>query len=64
METTNIHIIPHSGYEIKKGNVNIMQIYKIADEYEALVAAIESGEIPEEAADDTLESVRAEFEAK
>lgn len=41
-----------------------MQIYKIADEYEALVAAIESGEIPEEAADDTLESVRAEFEAK
>lgn len=36
-----------------------MKLYEIAEEYEALIAAIENGDIPEEAIADTLESIEA-----
>ncbi len=41
-----------------------MKLYEIAEEYEDLVAAIENGEIPEEAVADTLESIHALMEDK
>ncbi len=41
-----------------------MSIYSITQELVSLVEMIEAGEIPEEAIDDTLESVTKEWEAK
>lgn len=39
-------------------------LYELTSEYASLLDMIESGEIPEEAINDTLESVNAEFEQK
>jgi hypothetical protein len=36
-----------------------VKLYEIAEEYEALIAAIEDGDIPEEAVADTLESIQS-----
>lgn len=41
-----------------------MKLYEIAEEYESLIAAIENGEIPEEAVADTLESITSLLEDK
>jgi hypothetical protein len=41
-----------------------MKLYEIANEYLALVEAIENEEIPEEAVADTLEAITAEIEDK
>lgn len=41
-----------------------MKLYEIANDYEALVEAIETGEIPEEAIADTLEGIEALLEDK
>ena len=41
-----------------------MKLYEIANDYEALIEAIESGEIPEEAIADTLEGIEALLEDK
>ena len=41
-----------------------MKLYEIANEYLALVEAIENEEIPEEAVADTLEAMTAEIEDK
>lgn len=41
-----------------------MKLYEIANDYLALVEAIENEEIPEEAIADTLEAITAEFEDK
>ena len=41
-----------------------MKLYEIANEYEELLAAIEEGEIPEEAIADTLEAVQGMLEEK
>ena len=41
-----------------------MKLYEIANDYLALMQAIENDEIPEEAIADTLEAITAEFEDK
>ena len=41
-----------------------MKLYEIANDYEALIESIESGEIPEEAIADTLEGIEALLEDK
>ena len=41
-----------------------MRLYEIAQEYEAFIAAVEAGEIPEEAVADTLESITSMIEEK
>lgn len=41
-----------------------MKLYELASEYEAFLSAIESGDIPEEAIADTLESIESEIEVK
>ena len=41
-----------------------MKLYEIAQEYEAFIAAVEAGEIPEEAVADTLESITSLIEEK
>lgn len=41
-----------------------MKLYEIANDYIALIEAIENGELPEEAITDTLEAIKAEIEDK
>jgi hypothetical protein len=41
-----------------------MTLYELADDYAALIEAIENDELPEEAIADTLEAVAGEFEDK
>lgn len=41
-----------------------MKLYELAADYEAFIAAIEAGEIPEEAIIDTLESIESAIEDK
>ena len=41
-----------------------MTLYEIATEYQSFIEAVENGEIPEEAIDDTLESIQALLEDK
>lgn len=41
-----------------------MKLYEIAEEYEDLIAAIENGDVPEEAVADTLESIQSLLEDK
>lgn len=41
-----------------------MKLYEIAADYEAFLAAIEAGEIPDEAIPDTLEAIEAELDKK
>lgn len=41
-----------------------MKLYELAKDYEAFIAAVESGEIPEEAIADTLESIESSIEEK
>ena len=41
-----------------------MKLYEITDEYRAFIAAVESGDIPEEAIADTLEAIGGEFDKK
>lgn len=41
-----------------------MKLYEIANDYEALIEAIESGEIPEDAIADTLEGIESLLEDK
>lgn len=41
-----------------------MKLYEIANDYLALLQAIDEGEIPEEAIEDTLESIEGEIEYK
>ena len=41
-----------------------MKLYELAADYEAFIAAIEAGEIPEEALIDTLESIESAIEDK
>lgn len=41
-----------------------MKLYEIAEEYESLMCAVESGDIPEEAIADTLESITSLLEDK
>jgi hypothetical protein len=39
-------------------------LYEISDQYAAFLSAVESGDIPEEAINDTLESIQGEFQDK
>ena len=41
-----------------------MKLYELAADYEAFIAAMEAGEIPEEAIIDTLESIESAIEVK
>lgn len=41
-----------------------MKLYELAADYEAFIAAVEAGEIPEEAIADTLESIESSIEDK
>lgn len=41
-----------------------MKLYEIADTYRAFMAAVDAGEIPEDAVADTLDGIEGEFEAK
>ena len=41
-----------------------MKLYEIADTYRAFMAAVDAGEIPEDAVADTLDWIEGEFEAK
>lgn len=41
-----------------------MKLYEIADTYRAFMAAVDAGEIPEDAVVDTLDGIEGEFEAK
>lgn len=41
-----------------------MKLYELAADYEAFIAAVEAGEIPEEAVVDTLESIESSIEEK
>lgn len=41
-----------------------MTLYEISNEYEVFLNLVETGEIPEEAISDTLESIQDEFEQK
>ncbi len=41
-----------------------MKLYEIANDYLALLEAIESGEIPEECISDTLEAIKGEIDVK
>ena len=41
-----------------------MKLYEIAQEYEAFLAAVENGDIPEEAISDTLEAIKGTLEDK
>ena len=41
-----------------------MKLYEIANDYLALVQAVEDEEIPEEAISDTLEAIEGEIEVK
>lgn len=41
-----------------------MKLYEIADNYRAFIAAVEEGEIPEEAIADTLDAIAGEADAK
>ena len=41
-----------------------MKLYEIADTYRAFMAAVDAGEIPEDAVADTLDGIEGEFEQK
>ena len=41
-----------------------MKLYEIADTYRTFMAAVDAGEIPEDAVADTLDGIEGEFEAK
>lgn len=41
-----------------------MKLYEIADTYRAFMAAVDAGEIPEDAITDTLDGIAGEFEQK
>lgn len=41
-----------------------MKLYEIADNYRGFMAAVDAGEIPEDAVEDTLDGIAGEFEQK
>ena len=41
-----------------------MKLYEISENYRAFMAAVDAGEIPEDAVADTLDGIEGEFEAK